>query len=48
MSEAKVIWLPKSETSVRITDGKVQVWEDMKMTPHALGKRTGFRDPGKH
>ena len=45
----KELWLPDSETQVTVQDGKVTVWDTMKMTLRPVAKPTGFveleRDP---
>ena len=41
-SESKKIWLPSSEMSVRVQDGQITIWEDMKMKEQTLKAPMGF------
>lgn len=38
----KQIWVPMSETRVRVENGKVKIWEDMKMISREIDTKFGF------
>lgn len=38
----KQIWVPMSETRVRVENGKVKIWEDMKMISKEIDTKFGF------